>query len=359
MTGCGEMAAKTILSATQRDIVGFAEASGRGERCTVGVLICSYRRPSDLSRGLEALAEQERRPDDVIIVARETDGETLQTLEASRWLDLPLRVVVVSEPGTVHALNAGLSACRTDVLAVTDDDTVAHRDWLRRIEEHFVADPKLGGLGGRDWNFDGRRFDCRQRHVVGRLQWFGRTIGNHHLGAGGPREVNLLKGANMSYRAAAFENIRFDRRLRGQGAQPWEDAAFSMAVGRAGWKVLYDPMVAVDHYLGRRDEPRHYANISAVEDASGWFVIGHNEIIALWPNLSSAQRVVYVLWSFLVGTGVSPGFCQAIRYWSRLGRTSWRRFRSVQMGKLAALRLVARGERKTSALGRNDGIGFA
>jgi hypothetical protein len=45
-------------------------------------------------------------------------------------------------------------------------------------------------------------------------------IGNHHLGVGEPREVDVLKGVNMSYRRTAIADIHFDERMRGTGAQP-------------------------------------------------------------------------------------------------------------------------------------------
>jgi GT2 family glycosyltransferase len=305
---------------------------------TIGVLICSYRRPDKLLRGLAALVTQERRADDVIVVARGDDAATREALASRQNDGLPLRTVTVGQPGTVHALNAGLEACRTRVLAITDDDTVPHPDWLARILAHFVSDPALGGLGGRDWCHDGEGFDYRSEPVVGRLRWFGGTIGNHHLGVGAPRGVDLLKGANMSYRAQAFSDLRFDTRLRGLGAQPHEDMTFSLAVHDAGWKLLYDPLVAVDHYAAGREEPRHYAGITTGKDMTGLFDSAHNEVVAVWKALRAPGRVAYVGWSLLVGTGVSPGLVQAIRYMPRLGIGSWRRFWIVQRGKVAAYR---------------------
>jgi len=314
---------------------------------SIGVLICSYRRPTILLRGLAGLAAQTRRPDDVMVVARHDDTATLAALGARPADGLPLRVITVTRPGTVHALNTGLAACRTDVLAITDDDTVPHSDWLARILAHFVADPALGGLGGRDWCHDGARFDDRTAAEVGRLRWFGRSIGNHHLGVGAPRAVDFLKGANASYRAAVFAQARFDTRLRGAGVQPFEDSTFALTVRLAGWKLLYDPLVAVDHYAARRDEPRQYVDIAAVKDTAGLLDFGYNEVISLWRALSPVGRAAYMAWSFLVGTGVSPGLVQALRYTPRLGGGSWRRFWAVQRGKAAGYRAVLFGPTST------------
>lgn len=312
---------------------------------SIGVLICSYRRPDSLARGLGAVLAQQRRPDAITVVARETDRPTLELLERYNSGGIPLRIVRVGRPGTVHALNAGLDASHTDVIAITDDDTAPHPDWLARILAHFVADPALGGLGGRDRCHDGTGFDDRDRFVVGRLQWFGRIIGNHHLGAGPPQEVHVLKGANMSYRARAIAGIRFDERLRGQGAQPYEDITFSLAVRRAGWRLLYDPAVKVDHYSGKREEPRHYQGVLPVRDVEGYFDFAYNGVVALWEEMRGARRYTFLLWSMLVGTGVCPGLAQAIRYAPRLGLwPSWHRFLIAQRGIRAAWRALSAQE---------------
>ena len=309
---------------------------------TIGVLICSYRRPDSLLRGLAALARQQRHPDQVIVVARSNDQATLDTLASGTPAWLPVQVVTVTLAGTVHALNAGLDACRTDVLAITDDDTEPRPDWLARILAHFVADPTVGGVGGRDWVHDRGRLADGGEATVGRIQWFGRVIGNHHLGVGPHREVHFFKGANMSYRRQAFANLRFDKRLRGTGAQPFEDVSFSLDIRLAGWRLIYDPMVAIDHYPGVSDQPRAYAG--AIDaDNEGLFDFSFNEVIALWRVMRRwPDRVVYSIWSMLIGTGVSPGLLQAVRLTPQLRSRAWGRFAAVQRGKVAALRHLLR-----------------
>ena len=308
---------------------------------TIGTLICSYRRPDSLLRGLAALRAQRRAPDEVVVVVRAEDQATAAALAARPDDGLPLRLVTVSQGGTVHALNAGLDASRSDVVAITDDDTAPWPDWLERILAHFQADPAVGGVGGRDWMHEGGQRDEREAEPVGKVQWFGRVIGNHHLGFGPPRPVSVLKGANMSYRAEAIRGIRFDRRLRGTGAQPAEDMTFSLTVARAGWTLIYDPLVAVEHYTAARDEPRHYSGIVRDLDVPGFMVYAHNEAVALLNGLPSwPRRVAFVLFSLLVGTKVAPGLLQAVLLTRRLGLASWRRFLLMQRGKAAGVRTV-------------------
>lgn len=304
---------------------------------TIGVLIPTYKRSRDLVRCLDALKRQQCPPNDVLLIVRREDLETQRALEAYTYHPLPLRVILVDVPGTVYAHNLGIEACTTDVLAMTDDDTVPHPQWLRVILQDFVADPLLGGLGGRDRCFDGRSFDEHRECTVGKLQWFGRAIGNHHRGFGAIREVDLLKGANMSFRAAALQRARCDVRLRGKGAQPNEDISLTLAVKRAGWKIAYDPEALVDHYQAVREEERHYGTVVRILDPLPFLDFAFNEVIGIWDALSATRKAAFILWSILIGTRVCPGLVQAVRFTPRLGRQSWYRFFLAQKGKLAAV----------------------
>jgi GT2 family glycosyltransferase len=307
---------------------------------TVGVMICTYQRPESLGRCLDGLSAQTRAPDDVIAVHRQTDEATRRFIEVRGDDGLPLRAVIVLAPGLVAARNAGLQAGRTDVLAIIDDDVVPHPEWLERVARHF-ADPAVGGVGGRDHVHDGNAFDERLARRVGIVQWFGRVVANHHLGYGPPRAVALLKGANMSYRATAIAGLAFDRRLLGKSTQPHDDLAFSLAVGRRGWKMIYDPAALVYHYAGR-PENRAYSSVGRVpaeEARSSAF----NLVVAMWDNLSVPQRIAFALYSVLVGTSTDPGMVQALRYTPRFGLAAWKRFWLTQQGKATAWLALTRG----------------
>lgn len=305
---------------------------------TIGVLIATYRRSNDLLRCLAALENQTRQADEIILVVREDDIETRSSLSDFGVKSLPIRIIIVSLPGVVAARNAGLDACRTDILAIIDDDTCPHVDWLSRVMQNFNNDPALGGLGGRDRCFDGAQFDERREPIVGKIQWFGRTIGNHHRGFGDLREVDVLKGANMSYRSKAIAEVRFDSRLKGSGAQPSEDFCFSVAVKCKGWKLAYDPLAVVDHYASQRAEVRHYVGVTAVNDASVFRDFAYNQVISIWLALTPLRRAAFFVWSVVIGTGVFPGLVQAIRFTPKLGVDSWRRFLIAQQGKMDAFR---------------------
>ena len=305
---------------------------------TIGVMIATYRRPAEIARCLTALQQQTLPPDDVIVVARADDFDTKTALDNLSLSTLSYRLVTVTEQGVVAARNAGVEACSTDILAIIDDDTSPHPDWLSRIMEAFKEDPALGGLGGRDRCFNGVSFDDRKEAVVGKIQWFGRVIGNHHLGFGEIRDVDVLKGANMSYRALAIANVRFDKRLKGEGTQPNDDKAFSIAVKSNGWHLKYDPRVLVDHYPGFRADARQYVGVNRLKNIAHFHSFSYNEVLSIWDSLTPLRRVAFFFWSTFLGTGTFPGLVQAIRFTPTLGLASWQRFWIAQTAKLEAYR---------------------
>ena len=253
----------------------------------MSVLVPSYRRPQDLARCLAGLARQRRAADQVVIVARRNDNETIDTVK--RFAPLFSRhcapdIVLVDQPGVIHAMASGLDHVTGEVVAITDDDAVPHADWLERIEAVFAASLKVGGVGGRDL-IPGELGGPGELHErVGVVQWWGRVVGNHHLGCGGPRPVHVLKGVNCAYRTALLRQAGFDRRLKGTGAQVHFELGIGLDLIKRGWSLVYDPAILVDHFPAPRldYDKRNSFNARAVSDAV------HNETVLLLQHLSGA-----------------------------------------------------------------------
>lgn len=298
------------------------------------VLIPTLQRTAHLQRCLDALTRQQRRPDQVVIVTRRDDEETAAFLADYLRDQLAVDVVHTGLGGQVGALNTGLRHVGGDVVAILDDDTSPWPDWLARIERHFQDEPRLGGLGGRDILYTEEAAEVRETSRVGRLLWYGRWIGQAHRGYGPPRPVELLKGCNMSYRRAAIHEIWFDDRLRGNGAQWFNDATFSMRVRSAGWEVLYDPAVLVDHFHGARQD----GDDRAVTTPAEVYDLAFNETLAIAEFLPPVRRGLFIAFAFLVGNRRVPGLLQ----WARLALTGCSNGPDYQLsawkGRLDALR---------------------
>ena len=170
--------------------------------------------------------------------------------------------------------------------------------------------------------------------MVGKVQWFGRVIGNHHLGVGEPREVDVLKGTNMSYRRSAVHGTSFDKRLRGSGAQVHNDMAFSLLVKHLGWKLIYDPGLAVDHFPAARfdEDQRHLFSTTAFS------MMVHNETLVLLEHLPPVRRVVFGFWALVVGSRAGPGLVQWLRLLPSEGRLAGAKLQAALRGRLEGSR---------------------
>ncbi|MFF2481804.1 glycosyltransferase family 2 protein [Paenibacillus sp. NPDC058071] len=291
------------------------------------VVIPSYKRVANLADCLAGLCRQTRMPDEVIVVVRDTDKDTRAFLsEPSQW---SVKAVAVEVPGAVAALNAGIAQATGDIVTILDDDTIPFPDWLEKMVYRYEFDPALGGLGGKDWVYHGNRLEEGANGTVGKMMWFGRMIGNHHIGTGGSREVDILKGANMSFRKAAIAGLRFDERLRGSGAQVHLEVGISLSVKRLGWRVVYDPDIGVSHYPAERfdEDKRNGYNEAA------WCNEAHNETYVLLKHLNGYRRPFFILWALLIGSKPTPGIANFARMLPRERTAAFHKLASTYRGR--------------------------
>lgn len=265
----------------------------------ISVIVPSYRRPQPLRRCLEGLRAQTRRPHEVIVVMHEGDSESAAAATAGHGPWARSRLVRVPRRSAVAALEAGVEAAEGEIVSVTDDDAVPRAEWLERLTRHY-EEPSVGAVGGRDSIHHGPAAMTGSAQVVGRVEWFGRVVGNHHLGEGRAREVDFLKGVNLSFRRELWEPIRG---LRGAGAEVHWELHLCMRLRRKGWRVVYDPAAIVDHYGAPRMDERQRGELSLeyIADAA------HNEMHALLSWLSGWRRAAAAVYGLGVGSRVVPG----------------------------------------------------
>lgn len=266
------------------------------------VIVPTYARADQLPHCLQALRAQERPAEQVLVVCRPDDLQSRQVLTGFP----ECQEVLVNKPGLVAALRAGYQAATSEVIVTTDDDARGRPDWLARLLGHY-ADPAVGAVGGRDVVHHAWGVEQVTDKPVGRVRWYGRMDGRHHLGRGPARDVHFLKGVNSSWRR---ELLAFPHGLRGAGGEVAGDLASSLAVHVAGRRVIYDPAAVVDHYPGRRlDADRRVAQqerreVSAVQDSV------YNETFVL-ASLLPALRWRRALYALLVGDRATVGFGRA------------------------------------------------
>jgi cellulose synthase/poly-beta-1,6-N-acetylglucosamine synthase-like glycosyltransferase len=315
-------------------------------RLTVTVVVPTYRRPERALACLEGLRAQERPADEVLVVVRNDDEETRAAVE--RWRAehahdvVSLVIVEVTRPGQIVAMNAGLAAATGDVVAFTDDDCVPRPDWLRWLMGHY-RDERGGGVGGRDHIHHGEETVEGKVRAVGRYAWYGRPLGNHHLELvpAEPVGVDILKGANMSFRRALLGE-GLDEALQ-LGSAQCNDLEASLRVRRKGYRLIYDPRAVVDHYPAERfgDSTRRY------DEPHMLFAEGHNWMYATLKHAAAWQAPAVVAYGFLVGHTRAYGLARALVAMPRVGvRDAARRLWHSWRGKAAGMATLRRARRR-------------
>ncbi len=302
----------------------------------ISSIVPSYKRPDDLKRCLLAFDRQTRLPDELIVVVRDTDDTTRSLLDDVLLERIQLTVALVVESGVIAAMNRGIEVSSGEIITFTDDDAEPYPDWLETIESHYLEDDKVGAVGGKDQVYVGGKPLEGTVADVGRVSWFGRATGNHHLGTGAAREVDVLKGVNMSFRKSAMKEPRFDKRLRGSGAQVHFEMAATLPMRKSGWKIIYNPQLLVNHYPAQRfdeDQRNQFDQIAWVNEV-------HNETVALLEYLNPASAAAYHIWSTLVGTRRSLGIVQFLRLFPNEGKLACLKYIASTKGRRLGQRMI-------------------
>lgn len=208
----------------------------------LSIVIPTLNRGKLLHRVVEQLREQACTTWELWVVDQSDPPFRAATEAFLRGLDDPrVHYLHLDQKGLPNARNEGLARVRGDVVLFLDDDVVL-------IDEHFLdahlrpyADPAVGGVTGRIVE---RYVRPNAKDTASHLSPGGRTITN--LWGTTARDIETLKGANMSYRRAACQQVGgFDRQY--QGSALLEDSDYSTRVAAAGWRLRYEPDAELIH----------------------------------------------------------------------------------------------------------------
>jgi cellulose synthase/poly-beta-1,6-N-acetylglucosamine synthase-like glycosyltransferase/peptidoglycan/xylan/chitin deacetylase (PgdA/CDA1 family) len=194
----------------------------------VSVIVPAYNEELGIAAAIRSLAGSDY-PDLEIIVV--DDGSTDATSQVVGALDIPgLRLIRQANAGKPAALNTGIAAARHDVLVLVDGDTVFEPDAMSALVAP-LADPAIGAVSGN--TKVGNRGG-----LLGRWQHIEYVIG-FNLDR---RMFDVLQcmptvpGAIGAFRRSTLDEVGgvSDDTLA-------EDTDLTMAICRAGWRVVYAP----------------------------------------------------------------------------------------------------------------------
>ncbi|WP_267361391.1 MULTISPECIES: glycosyltransferase [unclassified Methylobacterium] len=189
--------------------------SARARLC---VIFATVGRPADIERWTSLLQNQSQPPETVIYSV--TCAEDLPSVEKL----YPHSSVVVGDRGLAKQRNRALelAVSEHDIIVFFDDDFVPSNDWLVGVVSAFSAYPEVVGIDGlviADGINSGEIPFATALDLVEKY-----ADDDSRQGAPPIRQTGLY-GCNMSFRASAIEDTRFDENLPLYGWQ--EDVDFS------------------------------------------------------------------------------------------------------------------------------------
>jgi glycosyltransferase involved in cell wall biosynthesis len=176
----------------------------------LSISLCTYNGAVYLKEQLESIAAQTRTPDELVISDDQSTDDTLKVIEEfAATADFPVRISVnESNLGIAKNFEKAISLSRGDVILLSDQDDIWHRDKLESVERIFEAKPQLSLVFSNAELVDEtlRRFDETLFDLVHfnsekqRLVESGRALDLQ-------LRENLILGATMAFRATLKELV--------------------------------------------------------------------------------------------------------------------------------------------------------
>jgi GT2 family glycosyltransferase len=216
----------------------------------ITVAVSTRNRADALGRCLGSLRSGARPPDEIVVVDQSDGSASRAIVEHGRGIGLTITYIRDDARGLGAAQNLAFQAATHDLVAVLDDDCIAHADWVRVLASVLAARSDLDGVTGRVLPLpatESRTFAVSSRTSDVRREFSGRAL---------PWEVG--SGNNFALRRAAFLRVGgCDERLGpGARAQGGVDMDLFHRLLRAGSRILYEPDAIVYHERQTRDERR-------------------------------------------------------------------------------------------------------
>src|ERR1700735_129506 len=206
----------------------------------ISVLLPTCNRPKLLENCLRALSCQQTRYTFEIIVVNNAPARSDISDAVAQFPKA--RLITEKRRGLSYARNAGIRAARGNILAFTDDDTLAASDWLENLADPFFSRPEITAVTGQTLPLKLETEAELLFEAYGGL-WCGTTQSEFNKKWLSSRHFCLPlwvigTTANAAFRASIFRdpavNLLDERLGAGSPVGAWEDLYLFYRILRAG-----------------------------------------------------------------------------------------------------------------------------
>lgn len=207
-------------------------------------------RGKTLGHAIESVRRQSYENWELLVVTQGKDPSLDEVVGKAQAADGRIRRIHLERCGISLARNAGVREARGEIVAFTDDDCEADRDWLTVMAECFEAQPETGLVGGAliepRWK---RRGICKCPAVHPKEVTFDPKRTPHQ-----PPDGWTWAGANFAVRKSALERVGpFDEYLGAGAVFPVaEETDIGFRLEELGVPMHCTPRAVVMHSYGHR-----------------------------------------------------------------------------------------------------------
>lgn len=168
---------------------------------TLSIVIPAFDEEEYIEPCLRALLAQSDDIDEIVVVDNNSTDSTALIVEEIGRRNPKVHLISESEPGVVHARNAGFAAASGEILGRVDADTRVRPGWAKTVKSYFAQEDvdDIGAVSGLNNSYDS---------PFSRLKGWWVDLQVKKGNFGGIQEFPNLHGANMAMRRSTWTAVR-------------------------------------------------------------------------------------------------------------------------------------------------------
>ena len=228
----------------------------------INILIATHNGANVLERtlaGYKALDNQSIEYE-LIIVDNASNDDT-QSVISSFLPDLPINMIFEPKPGKNAAMNTGLATINSEIIIMSDDDSIPHPAFLQAWQSAFQNMPDIDAFGGSIIPlFDQEPAAC----MLARKPRFEELYAHREDIPAGPIAADRIFGPNMAIRSKLVQaGLCFDESIGPDASQKQtyamgSETAFLRDIVSAGYKTGFAPEPTVSHIVRKNQIDQTY-----------------------------------------------------------------------------------------------------
>jgi GT2 family glycosyltransferase len=225
---------------------------------SISAIVPTIGRPASLTRLLDALAVQTRRPDEIVVADSSINADIEQVASAPRWRDagLSVRHIRVAPPNAVGQRKSAIAESRGSLLLLLDDDVVPEPDCVAALIsclESCDAVAVGADFSNQRWPEPTTlwRWYLRRWHHISGPEWQGKVIGpllrfGYHPVPATPVPMQWLGSGHALIRRDAYDRAGGFSDFFLHRSSINEDVDLGLKLGQVG-RLLLCPAARMAH----------------------------------------------------------------------------------------------------------------